>query len=149
MRKTAIILLAVLLPAIVLAGGQTATSNSVQVIFPYSVNGVWMFDDADKGLKREPFVGAINPMLDTLCTNIPSAQAGIQLFFSATYLPKYSAKLDWRRADHGGNWYYCKKFNTEGWLCGSLLKYFTKPPTNIYIRVSASPKKRRKARKKY
>jgi hypothetical protein len=33
-------------------------------------------------------------------------------------------KLEWRREEYGGNWYYSPQFDMEGWLCPALFKYF-------------------------
>jgi hypothetical protein len=63
------------------------TQNQVNVIFPTrNEHGVWAFDDAEVGLRQEPFIGEINDMIDmfvngaTKCTiyiskdPIPDAQ---------------------------------------------------------------------------
>jgi hypothetical protein len=47
-------------------------------------------------------------------------------------------KLEWRREESGGNWYYSDKYQMEGWLCPALFKYFAKAPREIYVR--AEPK---------
>ena len=117
-----------------------APENSVHVIWPYRVQGIWAFDDKAKGLVREPFVGAINPMIDKLVADIPDAKVGFRLLFSAGFIPKHDAKLVWRRAQRKGNWYYCERFKTEGWLCPALLKYFKRPPKEIYVKVAPLPK---------
>jgi len=134
----AIAIFLTLFSAAVRAAG--APSNSVHVIWPYNVQGIWAFDDKAKGLVREPFVGAINPMIDKLVTDIPDAKVGFRLLFSASFIPDHNAKLVWRRKQGGGDWYYCEKFKTEGWLCPALLKYFESPPREIYVKVAPLPK---------
>jgi hypothetical protein len=37
--------------------------------------------------------------------DIPDAQKGFRLLFSATPFPGYSLKLEWAREEYGGNWY--------------------------------------------
>ncbi len=151
-KHVLITLLALAIPLLTFAADKEAPANAVQVIHPYNVHGVWAFDDKDKGLEREPFVGAINPMIDELVKDIPDAKIGFRLLFSADFIPEHGAKLAWRRREGNGNWYYCEKFKTEGWLCPALLKYFTKPPKAIYVRCEALPKdvieKLRKKRRK-
>lgn len=123
-------------------------SNTVHVIWPYNIQGIWAFDDEPLGLVREPFVGAINTMIDRLVTNIPNAKVGFRLMFSAGFIPDYDAKIVWKRKAPRGNWYYCEKFKMEGWLCPALLKYFKKPPKEIYVKVGPLPKELIEAWKK-
>lgn len=139
MKRLATMVLACLLPLAVFGADAVAPSNSVHVIWPYNVQGIWAFDDDTKGLVREPFVGAINPMIDALVTNVPDAKVGFRLLFSAGFIPDYDAKLVWTKHEGRGNWYYCEKFKTEGWLCPSLLKYFGTPPKEIYVKVEPLP----------
>ena len=133
----AVVLLATLT---LMAKAAEAPANSIHVIWPYNVQGIWAFDDRAKGLVREPFVGAINPMIDKLVADIPDAKVGFRLLFSAGFIPEHDAKLVWRRVQKNGNWYYCEKFQTEGWLCPALLKYFKSPPKEIYVKVAPLPK---------
>lgn len=148
MKRFAIAVLAGLMSFAALAEASKAPSNSVHVIWPYNVQGIWAFDDETKGLVREPFVGAINPMIDALVTNIPDAKVGFRCLFSAGFIPDHDAKLVWRRREGDGDWYYCEKFKTEGWLCPALLKYFHTPPTEIYVKVEPLPKELIDVRKK-
>jgi hypothetical protein len=46
-----------------------------------------------------------------------------RLLFSATPFPGFTAQLDWRRADLGGNWHYSRDLDSEGWVRPALLKY--------------------------
>src|SRR3989339_1945607 len=141
MKRLQIGIIAFLLPILVVAAETNKTSsNTVQVLWPYKTGGIWAFDDYKKGLYREPFVAGINPMIDSLVTNIPDATIGFRLMFSDEFIPEYNAKLVWRRPEGKGNWYYYDKTKTEGWLCGSLLKYYSKAPKEIYIKVEAMPK---------
>ena len=52
--------------------------NAVSVIFPYRLEGVWVFDDAAAGLVREPFISGADIILDVLTEHIPEAANGIQ-----------------------------------------------------------------------
>lgn len=49
--------------------------------------------------------------------------------------PGYRVKLEWKREEYGGNWYYSAEFKMEGWLCPALFKYFEKAPKEIYVRA--------------
>jgi hypothetical protein len=111
--------------------------NAITVICPYKHEGLWVFDDPDVGLRREPFVSGIDEMINRLVSNIPGAERGFRLLFSPSPFPGYTAKLEWRRSEYGGNWYWCPQFEMEGWLCPALFQYFTEVPKEIYTRAEA------------
>ena len=111
--------------------------NAIGVIVPYKFEGMWVFDDPAVGLSREPFVAGIDTMIDRLVDSIPGAERGFRLAFSATPFPGHMVKLEWRREESAGNWYYCPQFDIEGWLCPALFKYFDKAPAELYGRAEA------------
>src|SRR3954447_6583591 len=80
--------------------------NALGVIAPYKYEGMWVFDDPAVGLVREPFVAGIDTMIDKLVASIPNANQGFRLLFSPTPFPGYTVKLEWRREEYSGNWYY-------------------------------------------
>ena len=98
--------------------------NSLFVIAPYKYEGMWVFDDPAVGLSKEPFIAGIDMMIDKVVAGILTADKGFCAVFSAASFPGADFKLEWRREESGGNWYYSDKFKTEGWLCPALLKYF-------------------------
>ena len=51
--------------------------------------------------------------------------------------PGHQFRLDWRRADGSGNWYYSQDLGMEGWLCPALLRYFDEPPKEIFVQVKS------------
>jgi hypothetical protein len=112
--------------------------NSLRVIAPYKYEGMWVFDDPAVGLTREPFVSGIDAMIDQLTAGIPNAEKGFRLIFSPTPFPGHTVRLDWRREEYGGNWYYCEQYRMEGWLCPALFKYFAKAPDSLYARAEAA-----------
>jgi hypothetical protein len=112
--------------------------NAINLIAPYRYEGMWVFDDAGVGLDKEPFVSGADTMIDVLVADIPNAGQGFRLLFSATPFPGYKVKLDWRRGEYGGNWYFSPEYKMEGWLCPALFKYFDKAPGEIYAK--AEPK---------
>lgn len=109
--------------------------NSIFVIAPYKYEGMWVFDDSRVGLHREPFVSGADVMIDRLVAKMPNADKGFRLLFSATPFPGYLVKLEWRREEYGGNWYYSPQFGMEGWLCPALFKYFKEAPPEIFIKA--------------
>jgi hypothetical protein len=112
--------------------------NAINLIAPYKYEDMWVFDDSQVGLVQEPFVSGADDMIDFLVADIPNADKGFRLLFSANPFPGYSTELEWRREEYGGNWYFSPKFSMEGWLCPALFKYFDKAPKNIYVK--AEPK---------
>ncbi len=118
------------------SGEQAA--NALAVLFPYRYEGMWVFDDPSVGLAREPFVFGIDEMLTRLTESISDAGSGFRLIYATAPFPGYQAKLEWRREEYGGNWYFCPQFGIEGWLCPALFKYFDKAPQELYAK--AEPK---------
>ncbi len=112
--------------------------NAINLIMPYRHEGMWVFDDARVGLDKEPFVAGADAMIDRLVADIPGAANGFRLLFSATPCPGFKARLEWRREEYGGNWYFSSEFQMEGWLCPALFKYFDTAPKEIYVK--ADPK---------
>jgi uncharacterized protein DUF6717 len=146
MRYFVILTLSILLliPAegVLAQGTAKQKMNVVSVIFPYRLEGVWVFDDATKGLVREAFISGADKILDVLTEHIPNAADGFKILFSARPFPGYTARFVWTRAEYGGNWYQWPERQMEGWLCPALLKYFESPPKEIFVQISAkSPMK--------
>ena len=137
MKRIAVILATVILLAGCRQVPVDATSNSLLVIAPYKHAGTWVFDEPSRGLKQEPFVAGIPQMIDRLVTGIPNAEQGFRLSFSAQEFPGYTHKLVWKRKDTSGNWYYCPQFDTEGWLCPALFRFFQEAPKEIYVKAEA------------
>lgn len=111
--------------------------NSIFVIAPYRWEGMWVFDDPRVGLHREPFVSGADVMIDTLVAELPEAEKGFRRVFSSRPFPGCMTKLEWRREESGGNWYFSPQFDMEGWLCPALFKYFPEAPAEIYVKAEA------------
>jgi hypothetical protein len=112
-------------------------SNQIHVIAPYRQASTWVFDDPAVGLKAEPFVSGIPQMIDALVQDIPRADRGFRLLFSAAPFPAYQVELVRLRSEYGGNWYRWTATNMEGWLCPALAQYFPEPPPRLYARAEA------------
>jgi hypothetical protein len=109
--------------------------NSMRVIFPYKIQGTWVFDDESFGLNREPFVAGIDDMIGLLVQDIPDAEKGFTLLFSDAPFPGFQVELIWRREADKGNWYYSRHFGMEGWLCPALYNYFDRAPLAIFVKA--------------
>ena len=109
--------------------------NSLLVIHPYKIEGVWVFDDPKVGLVQEPFIAGADTMIDRMVEGIPGAEKGVTLLFSGQPFPGHQHVFEWRREEHGGNWYASPQFGIEGWLCPALFKYFERAPERIFVQV--------------
>ena len=110
-------------------------ANVVMVIEPYQYQDTWVFDDASKGLEKEPFVQGVPQMIDALVTDMPNARSGFVLLFSSQPFAGYHVELTLVKEEYGGHWYKAKDYGAEGWLCPALFKYFDAPPASLYIRA--------------
>jgi hypothetical protein len=126
-----------LLSAWALVAMPAAAMNAINVIAPYKHHGMWVFDDPRAGLHQEPFVAGADTMIDKAVANIPDAQGGFVMVFSSRPFPGHQIKLEWRRNDGSGDWYWSPELKQEGWLCPALLKYFQAAPKEIYVQVKA------------
>jgi hypothetical protein len=72
-------------------------------------------------LVQEPFVSGADTWIDRVVADIPNAENGFTLIFSSTPFPGHQYRLDWRRAESGGNWYYSADLDMEGWLGAALV----------------------------
>jgi hypothetical protein len=113
-------------------------TNSIFVIKPYKWSGLWVFDDPNVGLVREPFVCGADTMIDVASRHIPNADKGFLVVFSASYFP--DAQITWERVreEGGGNVYRWAERHMEGWLCPALQRYFAEAPEKLYIQVKAA-----------
>ena len=112
-------------------------NNSLLVLKPYRHAGTWVFDDPEHDLVKEPFVQGIPEIIDRVVRGIPNAEQGFRLLFSARPFPGYTLKLEWRREECGGNWYWCEQYQREGWLCPALFQYFVEAPKELYAKAEA------------
>jgi hypothetical protein len=111
-----------------------SAGNALLVIEPYHTGKGWAFDEPRLGLKGEPFVLGIPEMIDKLAAGIPGADKSIRLIFSQHPFPG-ALRLDRRREENGGNWYYSENYDMEGWLCPALFKFFPRAPQHIYAKA--------------
>ena len=86
---------------------------------------------------QEPFVAGADTIIDRFVAEIPKADRGFRLLFSAQPFPGYHATLVWWREEMTGNWYYSSALKMAGWLCSALFKYFKAAPQEIFLQVKA------------
>ena len=107
------------------------------VISPYKWNGQWVFDDESKDLNREAFIAGADTIIDAMVQDIPNAKDGFNLLFSAQPFPGYQVVVKRIGYEYEGTIYACEELGIVGWLCASLLDYFTEAPEFIYAQVKA------------
>jgi hypothetical protein len=110
------------------------SANPIFVIQPYRYAGTWVYDDEKRGFKAEPFIEGIPDIIDEAVKQIPMADGGFRLLFSAKLFPRYTFKLEWVREESEGNWYRTED-GREGWLGSALLTFFPVPPKEIYAKA--------------
>ena len=114
-------------------------ANSLMVIKPYRWEKLWVFDDPSVGLLREALVAGVPEILEGLLEQegipLEEAEKGFLVTFSAIPFPGHQLGVTWIGREAGGNWYEENVSKKQGWLCPALLRYFSKPPKNLYIRA--------------
>lgn len=136
-RVAAVVMIVITAVAAITEQKLVSAGNALLVIQPYHTGKGWAFDEPRVGLKGEPFVLGVPEMIDRLSAGIPGADKSIRLIFSQNPFPG-AVRLDRRREENGGNWYYCSDYNMEGWLCPALFKFFPRAPQHIYAKAEAS-----------
>ncbi len=111
--------------------------NAMMVIHPYKYEGMWVFDDEKVGLVQEPFVAGADTIIDQMVVDLPNAESGFSLLFSANPFPGCQVKFEWQREEFGGNWYAASALEKEGWLCPAFLKYFDVAPKELYAQFKS------------
>lgn len=148
--KIRVVRLAMIATGLILAGGAAAwhyglvpgsqpnaRANAMMVIAPYRHQGTWVFDDASAGLVKEPFVAGVPEMIDVLVNEIPNADKGFRLLFSAQPFPGHQKKLTWLRGDSDGNFYSLDDPPMEGWICPAMFKYYSTAPKHLYVKAES------------
>lgn len=110
--------------------------NSLFVLKPYydKEKESWVFDDEERGLKKEALVlGA-----DKLCQALYDKYGDFSASFSAGYIPDSDFVLNRvsESSHEFGTWYEEEATKQEAWLCPALFKFFDEAPDNIYLRVN-------------
>ena len=125
----------------------TPINNEIMAISPYKRNGMWMFDDDRVGLVEELFVVDTDTLIDVVTADIPNAEDGFNMIFSANPFPGHDLMTEFvevaeplgndpdeePNARISGSWYYNEEHDIKHWLCPALFHYFPEPPERIYI----------------
>jgi hypothetical protein len=114
--------------------------NQIFTIKPYLWEGVWVFDDPERGLIKEALVAGMPEMIElaTAQAGIAHPERGFVALFSKDPFPGAMIALEWVREDMGGNVYRWPETNMEGWLCPALFRYFATAPRHLHLAVQAA-----------
>lgn len=105
--------------------------NAISMINPYKHKGQWVFDDESKELDKEPFVAGA----DDLITMLLNGEDKCTILFSESAFKGHEHVVTHVKPEMDGNTYFHEEFQHELWLCPALLKYFEKPPKQIYFQI--------------
>ncbi len=109
--------------------------NAIHMIAPYRHHGTWVFDDPRVGLHQEPFVSGADDWITRVTADMPNAEGGFVMIFSAEPFPGHQFRMERQRLDMGGAWYWSPQVEMEGWLCSALFRYFAEAPEELYVQV--------------
>jgi hypothetical protein len=111
--------------------------NSIFIIEPYKVGTTWAFDDLERGLVKEPFVGGMGPVIKKiLIDKYGESKDRFTLFFSDIEFPDFDFFLEKGIDLNNGSFYSIDNLNLKGWLCPALRKYYTLDlPQKIYFKI--------------
>ena len=128
-------------------------ANVLTVIQPYWYQDTWVFDDASKGLEKEPLEGrfegelgeimelgrllggGLSEMINYLVKDIPNAREGFILLLSSQPFAGYQVELTRVGEEYGGWTYKAKDYRAEPWLPPTLLRYFETAPESLYVKA--------------
>ena len=122
--------------------------NALLIIQPYWHEDAWVFDDASKGLEKEPLDGISGELeeaerwlaqtsrtIDYLVKDIPNARQGFILLCSLQPFAGYQVELKLEGKEGGGYSYKAKDSSAGWWLSPTLLSYSEAPPESIYVKA--------------
>jgi len=118
-------------------------ANAIHVIHPYKIAGMWVFDDRDKDIVKEPFVSGADEILDF----VSGYSIKCTILFSNKPFPGNKYRLNKTYDEGQGAWYMLNELAANddcvditnikhGWLCAVVKYYFQGDiPKEIYLQV--------------
>jgi hypothetical protein len=111
--------------------------SGVYTVLAYHKHGLWLFDDAARGLLGEPFVDGMDEIIDQVSGCIPrthESRAFIRFVFADFEALGCESVLVRDEPVHDGYFYRLEGTDMRGWLCPETLKYFPVFPDRIHFR---------------
>tara|TARA_R110002096_G_scaffold88223_1_gene202182 strand:+ start:230 stop:640 length:411 start_codon:yes stop_codon:yes gene_type:complete len=104
--------------------------NTLNVINAYKHGPMWVFDEPNYNLVKEPFVAGADTFLDYATDNGKK----VTLLFSVNQFPGSQFQLRFTNDESGGGYYTEVMTNREMWLCAATRHYFQgEMPKVIYV----------------
>jgi len=132
-------------------GNSKKVNNSIFSLTAYRHNDMWVFDDEERGLVKEPFVHGADTMFDFMSGNVlPGVNnTKCSIAFSANPMPNndvHVKHIEDLGEDMGDVYEVVSAFTSAAtsfdgfqfWLCPALLSFFDKAPENIYVSVTSA-----------
>jgi len=102
----------------------------------YKDHGVWMFDDADKGIEREPFVDGSTELIDFILEEFGFPTTGhppVEVEFGLERTHPDMVEIR-KMEDTGEDWARYLYKDREGALCPVTLLYLGSHPDRFFAR---------------
>jgi hypothetical protein len=103
----------------------------------YKDHGVWMFDDANKGIEREPFVDGSTELIDFILEEFGLPTSGpivVEFGLQRTHPEMVEIR---KLEDTGDDWALYEYKGRQGALCPVTLVYLGSHPDRFYARPVA------------
>lgn len=126
-------------------------NNSIFSLTAYRHDDMWVFDDEERGLVKEPFVHGADTMFDFMSGNVlPGVNnTRCSIVFSANPMLNndvHVKHIEDLGEDMGDIYEVVSAFTSattsfdgfQFWLCPALLSFFNKAPENIYVSVTSA-----------
>jgi hypothetical protein len=105
----------------------------------YKDHGVWMFDDADKGIEREPFVDGSTELIDFILEEFgfpTTGQPPVEVEFGLERTHPEMVEIR-KVEDTGDDWALYEYKENRGALCPVTLVYLGSHPDRFFARPVA------------
>lgn len=109
------------------------TLAQVFTLRPYRFGSAWVFDDPDRGLRKEGLVGGVPEILLTACRRfgVERPELGFTMLLSDEPFPDTNVVLSKIGPEGSGTVYEWE--GMKGWLCANLRLYFDPPPEKLFM----------------
>ena len=110
--------------------------NNIFILYPKrSPFGIWAFDDEQRGLVNEPFVGETNTLIDKMAIESGydlKDNPQIALMFSHNPFPDIQCVLWLKEICPNGTTYKDMLSNLHPWLCPAFFLFYSEAPNTLY-----------------
>jgi hypothetical protein len=112
-----------------------STGNSVFRVLVRVIDGLWVFDDSEFGIREQPFVFGSDLILEKMVAEVGGEIGRMNILFSGIPFPGSEHCLKFVREETEGFVYRWQDHNLQGWMSPSLRNYFPEPAPKIYLQL--------------